>query len=461
MSRIATVAWRDFRHTVLTKAFLFAIIGVPLLIVGVAAIAGVIMASHVEPPLVGTVAIIDPVGDLVEAAQHQFDEDAPATGATDDEPSLGPGMPGAIPGTVPGGMPGLARGEVRVSVERITEAAAGDDPFSDAVRLRLENDPDLLAVMHVPEPLLESPDPEKPPRDRFDLLVAPKVDSDHVSLIERQLGHAIVRVRVERAGLDADATLALLDRPRSSTRKVLEGGEEAPENEAIRALRQFIIPMAFMMLIWGSTFTCGQHLLTTTIEEKSNKVMEVLLSAVSPLQLMTGKIIGQGMVGLIIMGVYSSLSIVGLVFAAKLDLIDPLQLVYATAYFFMAYFMVASLMAAVGSAVSDLREANSLLMPVMIVLMFPLMLWMPISQAPNGIIAQIFSFIPPAIPFVMVLRITAEEGVDTWQILLSIAWGYVCVLAMIWLAARIFRVGVLMQGKPPSPLELIRWLRYS
>jgi ABC-2 type transport system permease protein len=127
----------------------------------------------------------------------------------------------------------------------------------------------------------------------------------------------------------------------------------------------------------------------------------------------------------------------------------------------MAYFMIASLMAAVGSAVTDIREANTLVMPVMLIAMIPLILWLPISQDPNGGIATAFSYIPPAIPFVMILRIAADEPVPLWQIPATIAWGYACVLAMVWIAAKIFRVGVLMYGKPPSPFQLLKWLRYA
>ena len=78
-----------------------------------------------------------------------------------------------------------------------------------------------------------------------------------------------------------------------------------------------------------------------------------------------------------------------------------------------------------------------------------------------GTIAQVFSFVPPAIPFAMALRLAAEEPVPIWQIAATLVWGTVCVLGMIWMAAKIFRVGVLMYGKPPSLLELLKWLRYT
>jgi ABC-type Na+ efflux pump permease subunit len=224
--------------------------------------------------------------------------------------------------------------------------------------------------------------------------------------------------------------------------------------------------MLFMLLLWVSTFTSGQHLLMSTIEEKSNRVMEVLLSAVSPLQLMTGKILGHGAVGLLIALLYSTVAIGGFIVAARFEssfarIVGPMDVLYLAVFFFMAYFMVASLMGAVGSAVSDIREANTLVTPVMLLMMVPWMLWMPISQSPNGGLATAFSFIPPAAPFAMILRLAAEEPVPGWQIPLTIVWGYLCVVAMVWMAARVFRVGVLMMGKPPSPLELIRWIRYA
>jgi ABC-2 type transport system permease protein len=118
-------------------------------------------------------------------------------------------------------------------------------------------------------------------------------------------------------------------------------------------------------------------------------------------------------------------------------------------------------MAAVGSAVTDIREANTLVAPLMFVVMIPLFLWLPISQSPNGGIATAFSFIPPAIPFVMILRIAADEPVPLWQVPATILWGYACTLGMVWLAARVFRVGVLMYGKPPSPVQIIKWARYA
>jgi ABC-2 type transport system permease protein len=143
-----------------------------------------------------------------------------------------------------------------------------------------------------------------------------------------------------------------------------------------------------------------------------------------------------------------------------LDVVPLTHLLWLVVWFPIAYFMVAAIMAGIGSAVSDLHEAQSLVGPAMLALMVPLILWMPIVENPNGALAIVFSFIPPASPFVNILRLTtANEQVPLWQSLLALVTAVASVYAMVWAGARIFRVGVLMQGKTPTPRELLRWIR--
>ena len=465
MSKIAAIAWREFTQTVMRKIFLLAVLGMPVLIIAIGVIAGVMMKTHQEPPLVGTVAIVDPTGELSAAAQIEFDQEKirrdeerqqreAVETATE---ALGSGSipPGSI-GTS-GAMPKAARGEVIITIERVEEET---DAALKTLKQRVRDDELLAAAVIGPE-VLDIP-PDRGERPKFLLFVSEHLDSDHVSLIEQRLGASVVRVRAQRTGKDPDEVLAMLKRPGADTKRLLEGEQEMDASATSRKLAQIIIPMAFMMLIWIGTLTSSQHLLMTTIEEKSNRVMEVLLSAVSPLQLMTGKILGHGGVGLLIVLIYSSVGIAALIALERFtQFITTMDLVYLAIFYFMAYFMIASIMAAVGSAVSEIREANTLVTPVMMLLMVPWMLWMPITQSPNGTVATVCSFIPPMSPFAMILRHVAEEDIPTWQYPVSIIWGYICVLGMIWFAAKIFRVGVLMYGKPPSLLQLIKWARYS
>jgi len=294
------------------------------------------------------------------------------------------------------------------------------------------------------------------PYSGFDLFVAPKLDPEVQGDIEDQISRAIVDARIQAGNFDVGRIRGIMDRPKVTALTVTAEGERKTNDVAA-----LLIPGAFMFFLWISVFTAGQYLLTSTIEEKSNRVMEVLLSAVSPMQLMVGKILGQMAVGAIILVTYSGAGLIALVYFAMSHMVDPMNLVYLLIYFLIAFFLIASLMAAVGSAVSDVREAQSLLGPVMIILIIPMMLWMPIMRNPNSTFAQIVSFVPPISPFVMVLRLGGAEPVPFWQIPATIAVGLLSSVVAAWAAAKIFRIGVLMYGKPPNFATLIRWVRMA
>jgi ABC-2 type transport system permease protein len=469
MSKALAVAWREFRQTALTKMFLFAMVGLPLFLVAIMGVAVLLVMQHEEPPLVGKVVVADATGEVAAAARIELDRERmqrefehemrEAQGDARkilENPGAGGFGPGSFDSSSLESLPAM-RGDVRIDIE---EARSTQPGISDELRRRI-NAGEILAAAIFSEHVINAPDSDATgvEANEFELLISPELVDDHTSLLERKLGQAVVRVRAQRAGLDPDEAAAMLRRPDSKTRRVLATGETTSEGEGVRGFRQ-MIPMFFMMLLWVSTFTAGQHLMMSTIEEKSNRVMEVLLSAVSPMQLMVGKILGHGAVGLIIVSIYTGLGIIGLGVFTMMHLINISSVIYLAVYFFMAYFMVATIFAAVGSAVSDIREANILITPVMIVMMVPFMLWLPISNSPNGTLATVCSFLPPVIPFAMILRLSAEETVPMWQIPATMIWGYLCVLGMVWMAAKIFRIGVLMYGKPPNPLELVKWLRY-
>jgi ABC-type Na+ efflux pump permease subunit len=121
--------------------------------------------------------------------------------------------------------------------------------------------------------------------------------------------------------------------------------------------------------------------------------------------------------------------------------------------------MTGGMMAGIGSAVSEARDAQALLMPVMLINMLPMFLWMPITRAPNSMLAVVLSFVPPVSPFVMVLRLGSSSPPPTWQVWLSIAVAACVAWGAVWFAGKVFRIGVLMYGKPPNLRTLVRWAR--
>ena len=442
LGKIALVGWREFKHTALTKGFIFGAVVMPILMFGVFALVPMMLTKE-TPPLVGEIAIADPSGAILPRTRAILEKGAnPAEIAAELADGAAATPMGAAEAAAV--LDDLSPARVEVSWRDERDLAKVDDLKAE-VRTG-----GLLAAAVVRD---EALDTTREPVS-IEYYIPSSLSPKHVRQIARALRKAIEEERIARSGVDRGLLARLAPPPEPATTRISPEGSEAEENTELRML----VPMAFMMLLWICVFTSANYLLTTTIEEKSNKVMEVLLAAVSPMQLLAGKILGYSAVSLVTLVMYGGAGLAGLSAAAMLDLVPLSHLVYLGLFFVMAYVMVASMMAAVGSAVSDLREAQSLVGPVMILLIIPLMLWMPIIQNPNGMLATVASFVPPAIPFVMILRLTAAtEPIPVWQTVVSVAWGFGAAFGMLWLAARIFRVGVLMQGKPPTPRELVRW----
>jgi ABC-2 type transport system permease protein len=166
-------------------------------------------------------------------------------------------------------------------------------------------------------------------------------------------------------------------------------------------------------------------------------------------------------VGLLILTLYAGLGMTTLMSFALSGLVDLMLLVYLVVFFILLYVTIAALMAAIGAAVSDIRDAQALMMPVTLTSMVPMFLMVPISSQPNSIMATVLSFIPPVGNFVMLLRLSTNAPPPAWQVILAILISAAGAYCALWFAARVFRIGLLMFGKPPTLGTLIRWTRMS
>ena len=220
-----------------------------------------------------------------------------------------------------------------------------------------------------------------------------------------------------------------------------------------------MLPLALGVLLFVGIMVGGQGLMTSTIEEKSSRVVEVVLASVSPFELMAGKLVAQLGVGLISMGVYVGLGFLALFQFAMFGLVDPVLVVYLVVFYVLSYLVFGAVMMAIGAAVNEVNEAQSLFGPVMLVLMVPYMLSPIIGRAPNSTFATIASFLPPINTFVMMSRLASDAPPPVWQVLLTIAIGLAAAYATVWFAAKVFRIGLLMHGKPPNLATLVRWAR--
>ncbi len=222
-------------------------------------------------------------------------------------------------------------------------------------------------------------------------------------------------------------------------------------------------PVAFVYMLWISIFSVTQMLLTNTVEEKSNKLVEVLLSSVSALELMAGKILGIAATGLTIVTtwllmVIAAASILPTPAGMTVDLValvtNPVYLGSFLLYFILGYLLYAAILCSLGSLANNLKEAQNLMIPVQLCLFIPLLVVIPIGRDPSGLLAQITTWIPPLTPFVMMNRAAFPPGLATYlaTTLLMLVSIYLALRA----AARIFETGILMTGKPPRIKQLLR-----
>jgi ABC-2 type transport system permease protein len=463
MSKIVRVAVREFVATVATKAFIFGLVIVPVIIL--LTIFGMrYLLTETAPRIEGEVAVIDATGEVYAGLRDTLQPEAIAERREDFQKLLDD--------STPDGVKALAGTESAEEARRQALAAVlGEVPQLDVIELDPGTD-----LEQAKQPLLEETGPEgggrlalvvvhedavvkaegKEKHGNYDLFVREKLDDRIEREIKSGMRESIVDARVRFAGLDREYidSLTKVGRVRSTT--VTQEGEKQT-NEVLNML----LPAAFMALLLISVISGGQSLMTTTVEEKSSRVVEVLLSAVSPMQLMTGKILGQMCVGFVILAVYTGMGMSAMLAFAMLGLVDLWLLFYLVIFYLIAYFVVASMLGAVGAAVNEMREAQTFMGPIMMILMIPWLLWLPISRDPNSTFAVVTSFLPPINPFVMLIRMASTTPPPLWQVWLSILVGVLSVYAALWLAAKIFRIGLLMYGKPPSLKTLIRWVRLA
>lgn len=222
-----------------------------------------------------------------------------------------------------------------------------------------------------------------------------------------------------------------------------------------------MLPFICGILLFIGIMSGGPALMTSTVEEKSSRVIEVLLAAVSPIELMAGKLLGMVGVGLTVMAVYLGLGVLALGEFSLAGMLDPILIVYLIVFYLLAYMVYGGLMIAIGASVNQVAEAQSLMGPVMLLLMAPYVLVPLIGLAPNSALSVALSFIPPINSFAILARLASATPPPLWQVLGSILAGLAGAAAAVWFAAKIFRIGLLMHGKPPNFATLVRWARMA
>jgi ABC-2 type transport system permease protein len=279
--------------------------------------------------------------------------------------------------------------------------------------------------------------------------------------LQAVIGTAVIAQRLERAGIAASQVAALTTPPSLETRQLSAGGGGRRSPDFLSLLTT---GLTFAMLLYMTVILYGQVIGRSVLTEKTNKTVEIMLSSVRPMELLFGKILGRAAASLVQYGIWVAVSAVvlklvgprlGVAIGAGLS---PGTFAWLVLFFILAFFLYCSLYAALGAASQDEQHLGQLAWPVIIFLLIPVVMISPIITMPRAPLVVGLSFFPLTAPIVMFLRILVGAALP-WEILVSVGLIVAATAAVVWLSARIFRVGILMTGKRFTFAEVLRLAR--
>jgi len=435
-AKLWAVVKREYLERVRTKGFVIGTILGPLLM-GAMMIVPAIAARSSSKPL--RVAVLDATGTLQSAVEEglraaRFDGKA----RFDVQP---------VPGSAPEAGPAAAA-TAGASPAGVQTPGTSEAPLKKAVL-----DGRLDGYLHLPADAVAAGTASYYGRN-----VSNRID---LRTMERTVSDVLVGRRLTGAGLDPAKVKDLTKELDLKTIRLSEKGEREDQGAAM------IFSIIMLMILYMSILLWGQAVMTSVIEEKTSRVVEVMAAGVSPTTLLAGKLLGVGAAGLTQFLVWA-ISLFGVsAFAAgaamgsfSMPEITPVMLVSFVLFFLLGFLFYAALYASIGAAVNTVQEAQSLAFPVMLPIILAMVCFPAVLEAPDGAVAVTMSMIPGMSPLIMFLRIVVLTP-PLWQIGLSIALLVLGILGVVWVAARVYRVGILMYGKKPTFPELVKWVRHA
>lgn len=288
-----------------------------------------------------------------------------------------------------------------------------------------------------------------------------------VGAIRAVIDFAVRDVKLERANVAPETRLAIALPTR------FEAYQDMGEAEATSGQASSFVGYAVMFILYMAILLYAVNVLRSVVQEKTSRVVEIMVSAVKPRALMLGKILGVGAVGLFQLAMWAVIALLLIRYreqvlglfgvdgagAVEVPSVDAVSLTIALTYFLLGYFFYAALYAAIGATVNSEQEAQQAQTPIVLLLVVPVVCAQLVASNPRGTIAEVFTIVPFSSPVLMPLRYLLG-GASAADLAISMGVLLVSTAAVTMLAARIYRVGILMYGKKPSLREVGRWLKY-
>jgi ABC-2 type transport system permease protein len=445
MRKFLAVVKREYVQRVRTKFFVIATILGPLLMAAFTIVPALMFSIKSGGPT--RLAIVDQTGKMYERVAKELvsgkerrrkNEEA----QTPKQPPIGP----------EGRKEQINQAGKMIKASFVVEETHLDNRSLNEVKKDLETrieNRELDGYIVLPPDLLRAEEPEFRARNTADPFTRESV-RDAVSYAVR--GQRLAEARINELDVEKASEPVRL--------KTIEAGGRESAGEA-----SFFLVFGLGLLIYMSVLLYGQLVLGAVIEEKETRIAEILFSSMRSFPLMMGKLIGVSLVALTQMGIWAAAFLIFSVWAAggssiTLPQISPVLFVYFGLYFLMGYFIYSTVYAVVGSMVTTTQEGGQLALPVVLMLIAGLFLSFNIIRSPNSPLAFWASMFPFFAPITMLVRIVTETP-PLWQILLSLGIGVVTIVGLVWLASRIYRIGMLMYGKKATIPEVWRWIRQS
>ncbi len=443
LNKIWVVASTEFGTAIRTKAFLISLLVVPI-IMGLSIGLQLFVAKRADTRT-RTFAVVNRTGVVypaIERAAREYNEQAVGARGQAGRPLLEPSQAGA---------------------------GASDDAVTLELSDRIRRG-GLDAYVVIPAAAIEPPAPgaAKPTALQY------HSDNPNDDVVRNWLiGIVNAEVRTRRlraAGMDATLVdrlnqplvlenLGLVERTASATPGT--SGTGAPATRAaqkVDPVRTAVVPAVLLFVMFLLVMSTTPQLLNSVIEEKMSKISEVLLGSITPFELMMGKLLGNTGIAMVLAALYLGGGYAVAAYHGYADVISGGLMAALLLYLVLAILLYGSLYMAVGSACNDLKDAQSLMMPVMVLSMLPIFVWTAILTNPSSALSVGMSLFPPASPYLMLMRLAMRPSPPAWQVGLSVVGTALTALFCVWAAAKIFRTGLLMQGKAPSYRELARWV---
>lgn len=441
MRKFLAVVNNEYRKIVLKWTFLIGTLIFPLLAAGFAVIPALIFSIEGEPT---RIVVVDSDGAVAERLRARLESaDEKASASPDDLSELAREDPIGV------GMQKTIRIVEYSSAEKTQETINSD--LEERIR-----DGSIDAYLVVPDELSENPVFRLYSRKSGDFIVN--------SVLEEALNDAVRSVRLSEANISEDKLREVSRKVSLERNRVDETGESSKDESGFWP--GFII--AFLIYLTLAIY--GQMILSTVVEEKETRVAEILFSSARPFELMMGKLVGVCLAGLTQLGIWilSAIVLIGIglaqLSAAGVDLsipaITPVMVFGFFVYFLLGFFLYASIFALIGSMVTSVQEGGQFAIIPVMAMLGGFYFSFAVIRDPNSSISFWASVLPFTAPMTMPIRMLADQP-PFWHVALSILLNAIAIAILIWIAGRIYRVGMLMYGKRASIPELLKWIRQS